>query len=154
MNESNQSHKESRHTMKKKNIYLSKEDHSVLNHLIQGLSAKIDTVFHLRSELSRSIVLDASEVPDDAIGLNSRVEIEDIESGEIESYILTLPGQSDFDAGRLSVLAPVGAGLLGYTEGDEIEWPTPGGVRRMRVLRVDRGATENSFVDNSAKALR
>lgn len=124
--------------MSNNNIYLSKEDHSVLNHLLQGLSAKIDTVFRLRAELSRAIVLDADEVPDEAIGLNSRVEIEDLESGEREAYTLTLPAQADFDQGRLSVLTPIGAGLLGYEEGDEIEWPTPGGLRRIRVLQVDR----------------
>ncbi|WPJ94683.1 GreA/GreB family elongation factor [Coraliomargarita algicola] len=124
--------------MSTKNIYLSKDDHTVLNHLLRGLSAKIDTVFRLRAELSRAIVLDADEVPDEAIGLGSDVEIEDLDSGEREAYTLTLPAQSDFEQGRLSILTPIGAGLLGYEEGDEIEWPTPGGLRRIRVLRVRR----------------
>ncbi|MGZ0656428.1 GreA/GreB family elongation factor [Coraliomargarita sp. W4R53] len=124
--------------MSKNNIYLSKEDHRVLSHLLRGLSAKVDTVFRLRAELTRAIVLEADEVPDEAIGLGSQVEIEDIETGEREAYTLTLPSQSDFDQGKLSILTPIGAGLLGYEEGDEIEWPTPGGLRRIRVLSVHR----------------
>jgi regulator of nucleoside diphosphate kinase len=124
--------------MSKNNIYLSKQDYSVLNQLLCGLSPQIDTVFRLRAELSRALVLEADEVPDESIGLNSHVEIEDVESGETESYTLTLPAQADFDQGRLSVLTPIGAGLLGYGEGDEIEWPTPGGLRRIRVLTVRR----------------
>lgn len=124
--------------MSKNIIYLSEEDYNVLNHLICGLSTKVDTVFRLRAELSRAIVLDAPDVPVEAIGLNSKVEIEDMESGERERYTLTLPAQSDFDEGRLSVLTPIGAGLLGYAEGDEIEWPTPGGIRHIRVIDVVR----------------
>ncbi|TVP80879.1 MAG: hypothetical protein EA353_02720 [Puniceicoccaceae bacterium] len=124
--------------MSTNNIYISKEDYNLLNHLLLRLSTKIDTVFRLRGELSRAIVLDESEVPDEAIGLGSHVETEDLETGEREAYTLTLPAQSDFDQGRLSILTPIGAGLLGYEEGDEIEWPTPGGIRRIRVLSVSR----------------
>jgi regulator of nucleoside diphosphate kinase len=39
------------------------------------------------------------------------------------------------------VLAPVGTALLGFSEGDEIEWPTPGGSRRLKLLRVTREAS-------------
>jgi regulator of nucleoside diphosphate kinase len=143
--------------MSKNIIYLSKEDHAVLNHLLRGLSARIDTVFRLRAELARAIVLDVDEVPQEAIGLNSRVELEDLDTGEIENYVLTLPGHSDFDQGRLSVLTPIGAGLLGYAEGDEIEWPTPGGLRRIRVLQVQRNASSSSgsesYNDSKAQSL-
>ena len=47
---------------------------------------------------------------------------------------LVLPVDADFEAGRLSVMTPVGAGLIGMTVGREISWPTPDG--RPRVLRI------------------
>jgi regulator of nucleoside diphosphate kinase len=34
------------------------------------------------------------------------------------------------------VLAPVGTALLGYREGDVIEWPTPGGVRVLKIEKL------------------
>jgi len=34
------------------------------------------------------------------------------------------------------VLAPLGTALLGYREGDEVEWLMPGGLRRMCIERV------------------
>jgi regulator of nucleoside diphosphate kinase len=34
------------------------------------------------------------------------------------------------------VLAPIGTALLGYRAGDEVEWLTPGGLRRLRIERV------------------
>ena len=39
----------------------------------------------------------------------------------------------DYDAGRISVLAPLGTALLGYRVGNEIEWDVPRGVRRLRI---------------------
>jgi len=37
---------------------------------------------------------------------------------------------------KISILAPIATALLGYREGDEIEWPTPGGRRRFKIVKV------------------
>jgi len=46
------------------------------------------------------------------------------------------PAQADVSSGFVSVLAPLGTALLGYREGDEVEWQMPGGVRRLWIERV------------------
>jgi len=120
------------------NLYLSSRDHRLLSQLIAAVGNRHGAVDRLRCELTRAIVLDASAVPANAVGLNSRVELTDLDTGERESYVLTLPAGADPDQARLSVLAPVGTALLGYREGDEVEWPTPGGIRRLKLLRVTR----------------
>jgi regulator of nucleoside diphosphate kinase len=120
------------------NIYISSHDHRLLSHLIVGVSGKNDTIDRLRGELARAIVLDATAVPATAVGLNSRVELEDLDTGEHETYVLTLPAAADPDQARISVLAPIGTALLGYRVGDEIAWPTPGGIRRLKLHQVTR----------------
>lgn len=124
--------------MNNQNIYLSSHDHRLLSQLIAAVGNKHGLIDRLRCELTRAIVLDPVAVPTTAVGLNSRVELADLDTGERESYVLTLPAAADPDHARLSVLAPVGTALLGYREGDEIEWPTPGGLRRLKLLRVTR----------------
>jgi regulator of nucleoside diphosphate kinase len=47
---------------------------------------------------------------------------------------LVLPAEADLDAGRISILTPVGAGLIGMRAGDEIDWPCPDG--RPRILKI------------------
>ena len=43
----------------------------------------------------------------------------------------------DASGGTISILAPVGSALLGLTEGDEIEWPSPGGgALRVRIMEI------------------
>ena len=51
--------------------------------------------------------------------------------------------QSLIDEGRISVLSLVGAGLMGLSEGQSIDWPTQDGRhRRLTVLRVGALAAE------------
>lgn len=120
------------------NLHLSTTDHQVLSRLIAGVSARTTTIERLRGELARAIVLDPAVVPTTAVGLNSRVLIEDLDTHEREEYQLVLPAVADPDQQRLSVLAPVGTALLGFSQGDEIEWPTPGGSRRLKLVQVTR----------------
>jgi regulator of nucleoside diphosphate kinase len=50
---------------------------------------------------------------------------------------LVYPHEADLDAGRISVLTPVGAALIGLSVGQSIEWQSPtGGWRSLTVLRV------------------
>jgi regulator of nucleoside diphosphate kinase len=68
--------------------------------------------------------------------MQSRVRVRDLGSGQDTVYTLVFPREADVNAGRLSVLAPIGTALLGYRQGDEIEWPVPGGLRRLKVMKV------------------
>ncbi len=43
-------------------------------------------------------------------------------------------------AGRLSILAPIGTALIGFREGSIVDWPTPGGIRRLKIHRVTQPA--------------
>ncbi|MBE8335739.1 GreA/GreB family elongation factor, partial [Leptospira borgpetersenii serovar Ballum] len=45
---------------------------------------------------------------------------------------------ADIDAGRVSILSHVGAGLIGLTEGQSINWPDPtGAVRKLTPVLVE-----------------
>lgn len=68
--------------------------------------------------------------------MGSLVRFEDLYTGEIEEYTLTFPDQADVATGRLSILAPVGTALLGFREGSIVDWPTPGGIRRLKIHHV------------------
>lgn len=117
-------------------IHVSARDHEALQLLLKSLERQRAGGDRLRAELQRAIVCDAATLPPGTVGLNSRVRLRDLDLDEIEEYVLTLPAAADASRQRLSVLAPVGTALLGYHVGDEIEWPTPGGTRRLKILSV------------------
>lgn len=119
-------------------LYITRDDHALLRLLLNTAlrSGSTPALEKLRVELDRATLLDPAAIPTDVVTMGARVQFEDIYSGEIEEYTLTFPDQADISAGRLSVLAPVGAALLGYREGSIVEWPTPGGIRRLKIHRV------------------
>jgi regulator of nucleoside diphosphate kinase len=90
----------------------------------------------LRSELDRALVLSAELVPRQVVTMGSRVWVRDCANASVENYQLVFPRDADPSTHRLSILAPLGTALLGNSEGDEVEWRMPGGVRCFRVQRV------------------
>jgi regulator of nucleoside diphosphate kinase len=46
------------------------------------------------------------------------------------------PKDADAAAGRVSILAPVGAALLGLRVGQEITWRVANGFKRLRVVEM------------------
>jgi regulator of nucleoside diphosphate kinase len=68
--------------------------------------------------------------------MNSDVVYEDVETGARRSVRVVYPKDSDAASGRVSVLAPIGAALLGLRVGQEIDWRVPTGVKRIRVAEV------------------
>ena len=78
----------------------------------------------------------ASAVPSDVITMNSRAELLDLDTGERLDFVLVFPEDADLAADKISVLAPIGAGMLGYRVGDVFERQAPEGLRRLKVTAV------------------
>lgn len=89
----------------------------------------------LEAELLRADVREPADVPPDVVTMNSTLRCVDETTGAERVLQLVYPEQADAAQGRVSVLAPVGAALLGLRAGQGIDWPLPGG--RSTRLRVD-----------------
>lgn len=90
----------------------------------------------LEHELDRAIVVEQDEVPPDVVTMNSMVRAVDQNTEEELKITVVFPGQAAPRDGKISVLAPLGLALFGARVGDEIEWPMPGGTRRLYVDRL------------------
>jgi regulator of nucleoside diphosphate kinase len=94
----------------------------------------------LLEEIDRADTRDtAADVPDDVVTMGSTVEFQDEKSGERHVVELVYPKDADIGAGRLSILTPVGAGLIGLRTGQAISWPDRTGKERLlTIARVKR----------------
>ncbi|PYK12726.1 MAG: nucleoside diphosphate kinase regulator [Verrucomicrobia bacterium] len=122
-------------------IYVTSQDKQRLEDLLMEVEAS-DPRTHgdlkaLTGELHRAVIVDPKNVSSDVITMNSRAEMRDLETGETVAFTLVFPSEANIDEEKISVLAPIGAGMLGYRVGDEFEWNVPGGSRRMKVTKVD-----------------
>jgi regulator of nucleoside diphosphate kinase len=76
-------------------------------------------------------------VPPDVVTMNSQVVCIDETTGAEHTLRLVYPDMADVARQYVSVLAPMGAALLGLSIGQAIDWPMPGGrTSRLRVERV------------------
>jgi len=89
----------------------------------------------LRDELARADVLAPAQMPNDVVTMNSRVRAVDLDNGDAYDLTLVYPRDADGDAGRVSVLAPVGSAILGLRIGQTMQWPMPGGRTQAMVSR-------------------
>jgi regulator of nucleoside diphosphate kinase len=124
--------------LSERNIFVTAEDRKRLEALLQRPTADWDRedVRELVREIQRASVVAAAEIPTDVITMNSKARLLDLDRESTLEYTLVYPQDADFAAGKISVLAPIGAAMLGYRVGDEIEWTVPGGLRRLRVEEV------------------
>jgi regulator of nucleoside diphosphate kinase len=124
--------------MQRPSLILTTQDARRLEALLQGNAGRASPMAPLlEAELARAQVVDDAEVAADVVTMNSRVVCEDVATGERHEFELVYPHETDAHGGRVSVLAPVGAALLGLAAGDVIDWPLPGGrTTRMRVVAV------------------
>jgi len=127
--------------VKAKNIVITEADYVRLRRLVESsrLFRQHDAkhLDDLEQELERAAIMKAGEVPSDVVTMNSRVRVKDLNSGRVTTYQIVFPREADIAKNRISVLAPIGTGLLGYSAGATIEWQVPSGSRRFRILAVE-----------------
>ena len=109
-------------------ITISSLDSERLYNLIDSLPKNsVAGVAELEAELARAIVVAPTEIPPTIVTMNSTVKFS-VESTQSEFELtLVYPKDMDLSGKTISILAPVGSALLGLSQGDEIEWPKPGG---------------------------
>lgn len=119
-------------------VYITGQDQQRLKECLSRLQCDNGAkdqkhVQQLEAELARALVIESPrEVPADVITMNSTVRLKDLDTGKELEYTLVYPGYADADRNRVSVLAPVGAAMLGCRIGDVLEWEGPKGPRRLR----------------------
>ncbi|WP_198089004.1 GreA/GreB family elongation factor [Variovorax sp. E3] len=87
--------------------------------------------------LDAADILPSREVPADIVTMNSQVEIEDPATQQTQKITLCYPSDAEPGAGCVSVLSPVGIGLLGVRAGTLARWHMPNGAEgAARVVSV------------------
>lgn len=87
--------------------------------------------------LDTADVVPAYAITPDVVTMNSKVIYADSEDDPPKTLTLVYPENGDINDGRVSVLSPLGARLIGARAGERISFTTPGsGVRSIQVRRV------------------
>lgn len=77
--------------------------------------------------LDEAEVVESRDVSQDVVTMYAQVEIEDLGTRRRRTVAVCYPADAQPSLGYISVLSPVGTGLLGLHEGCVARWRTPGG---------------------------
>jgi len=109
-------------------IVLSRPDHQRLTVLaMAALASAPDVAEELLSELERARLVTPERLPPTAVRMGSQVTY--VADGKTRTVTLVYPGEADIAAGRISIMTPVGAALIGLSEGQSITWTARDGRR-------------------------
>lgn len=118
----------------KPKIIVSDADYMRLSGLAAGALERNRAVAEtLHLEIERAEVIEADAMPADVVRMGSVVDFRS-DSGPRRRVTLVFPGEADIATGRISILTPIGAALIGLSAGQSIEFKAHDG--RPHVLTV------------------
>jgi regulator of nucleoside diphosphate kinase len=119
-------------------IIVSETDHERLTSLAAAAEERSPEVARvLQTEMQRARVVPLEAVPADAVRMGSTVEISS--EGQRRRVTLVFPGEADIASGRISIMTPIGAALIGLSSGQSIAWTARDGRRhQLTVLSVEQ----------------
>lgn len=126
-------------------IHMIDQEADSLTDLALGVQDRLPQVSELLlEEIGRAKIHTIGRVPHDVVTMNAEVEFVDEASGAARVVHLVYPRHADISANRISILTPVGAGLIGLREGQSIQWPDrEGRERSLTIVKVRQAAAED-----------
>ena len=116
-------------------IHVSASDYDLIANYALSLETRAPALSRmLLDEIDRATVCAPAELPPGVIALGSEVSYRDESTGAVRRVQLVMPAEADIERGLVSILTPMGAGLVGLQAGQSIDWPCPDG--RPRVLTI------------------
>ena len=88
----------------------------------------------LTKRLSKLSSIDESQIATDAVGMGSKVTVEDTQSKEREKYHMIFGDAEDFDEGQVTMSSPIGRALLGKKIGELVLLKLPTITRKLKVV--------------------
>lgn len=82
----------------------------------------------LADALAETDQVPSTEIPADVVTMYSQVVVRYLSSGQNQTLTVCYPRDAEPDRGFVSVLTPVGRGLLGRRVGSVAHWVTPAGL--------------------------
>jgi len=126
--------------MMERALYLTDYDYERLELLLDNMNRvpqnRREDLSRLEEDLAICQIVAPEEMPANIVTLHSTVRYLDLDSNKERVVTLVFPSNADLSAGRISIAVPLGAAILGHSEGDLIAWETFDGTKTIRIEEV------------------
>ncbi len=95
-------------------------------------------IMEMEMKLSRVRIVDDLDIRTDEVLIGATVSLKDLDTGEELTYTLVSELEADYDQGKISVSSPVGKGLIGHKENEEVSITIPAGILHYKITKIER----------------
>jgi len=129
--------------VKRPPIHMIEDEADAITSLAMSVEDRLPQVAELLlDEIGRAKTYTKAKIPVDVVTMNATVEFVDEASGADRTVEIVYPRDADISAGKISILTPIGAGLIGLRAGQSILWPDRDGKERwLRIISVTQPQT-------------
>jgi regulator of nucleoside diphosphate kinase len=119
-------------------ITIAVSDYERLARLAESHASRLPEVAdELMAELERARVVPDERLSANVVRMGSKIRFTR-DLGENRQVTLVFPGDADIAQGKVSILTPIGAALIGLSKGQSIDWTARDGrVHRLTVAAVE-----------------
>jgi len=128
--------------MEKQNnqLVVTKEDYEILISCLNNMYGRAafdrQNAQELKNELKKATLVNEADFPGDVVRLNSRVKIKSEKRDEIMELMIVTPDKADIKKRKISIMAPLGTALIGFRQGQKVNWQVPSGKKTFTIMEV------------------
>jgi regulator of nucleoside diphosphate kinase len=123
-----------------KQLVVTRDDYKILTSILNASWAKTQfdrkNTEELMAELKKAKLVSNDNFPLDIVRLNSKVTIKQEDKNEIMELTLVTPDKANIKEKKISILAPIGTALIGFSQGQKVKWRVPAGQKTFTILEV------------------
>ena len=119
----------------KNSLVLRRDDYEIILSYLRSSSQKHyfdrKNAEELKLELKKAKLVGPEKFPVDVVRLNSKVKVQEDQNNSIMEFTLVTPDKADIKERKISVMAPIGAALIGFRQGQKVKWQVPSGKKNI-----------------------
>lgn len=92
----------------------------------------------LENEIKKAEILNVENISVESVNVGTRVQVSDLVSKEVNSFMILGPWDADYERRVLSYRSPIAKALLGKKPNEEIELRVGDDIRKLKILSIEK----------------
>lgn len=105
------------------NIILTTGIYDLIKDHVRRKKVTVEEEVLLLHELKKATQVLRRDLPEDIVSVNRRVTYKDCTTNEEKTVVFVGPERNKVSKNRISILSDEGIAMVGYKEGNVVEWP-------------------------------
>ena len=122
------------------NIILTTGIYDLIKDHVRRKKVTVEEEVLLLHELKKATQVLRRDLPEDIVSVNRRVTYKDCTTNEEKTVVFVGPERNKVSKNRISILSDEGIAMVGYKEGNVVEWPAKKGSLKLEILKVEEVA--------------